>query len=83
MILTEPKQARPRIVFLFDVDNTLIDNDRVTADLKDYLTGEVGPERQERYWAIFEALRVELGYSGYLRALRVGITKKLAVRIEL
>ena len=40
------------IVFLFDVDNTLLDNDRVTEDLQRYLEREVGHERQERYWAI-------------------------------
>jgi FMN phosphatase YigB (HAD superfamily) len=59
-----------RVVFLLDVDNTLLDNDRVAADLRRYLTREVGPERQERYWAIFEALRVELGYADYLGALQ-------------
>jgi len=59
-----------RAVFLLDVDNTLLDNDRVAADLRRYLTREVGPERQERYWAIFEALRVELGYADYLGALQ-------------
>lgn len=53
-------------VFLFDVDNTLLDNDRVTEDLQRYLEREVGHERQERYWAIFEQLRVELGYADYL-----------------
>jgi len=58
------------IVFLLDVDNTLIDNDRVAADLKRHLTREVGAERQERYWAIFEALRAELGYADYLGALQ-------------
>ena len=58
------------VVFLFDVDNTLLDNDRVAADLKRYLTREVGAERQERYWAIFEKLRVELGYADYLGALQ-------------
>ena len=47
------------IVFLFDVDNTLLDNDRVTKDLQRYLEREVGHERQERYWTIFEQLRVE------------------------
>jgi FMN phosphatase YigB (HAD superfamily) len=57
-------------VFLLDVDNTLLDNDRVAADLKRYLTREVGAERQERYWAIFEALRAELGYADYLGALQ-------------
>ena len=58
------------VVFLIDVDNTLLDNDRVTADLKAYLTQEVGVERQQRYWAIFEALRSELGYADYLGALQ-------------
>ena len=61
---------RSPIVFLLDVDNTLIDNDRVAGDLKRYLTREVGAERQERYWAIFEALRAELGYADYLGALQ-------------
>jgi len=57
-------------VFLFDVDNTLLDNDRVTADLKRQLEREVGHERQERYWVIFEELRAELGYADYLGALQ-------------
>ena len=57
-------------VFLFDVDNTLLDNDRVTADLKRQLEREVGHERQERYWVIFEELRSELGYADYLGALQ-------------
>jgi FMN phosphatase YigB (HAD superfamily) len=58
------------VVFLLDVDNTLIDNDRVAADLKRYLVGEVGPEREEHYWAVFEARRAELGYADYLGALQ-------------
>jgi hypothetical protein len=58
------------VVFLFDVDNTLLDNDGVTADLRRYLEGEVGRERAERYWAIFEGLRAELGYADYLGALQ-------------
>jgi FMN phosphatase YigB (HAD superfamily) len=57
-------------VFLLDVDNTLIDNDRVAEDLRRHLTREVGAERQERYWAIFEQLRTELGYADYLGALQ-------------
>src|SRR5256712_7519489 len=61
---------RHSVVFLLDVDNTLVDNDRIAADLKRYLTREVGAERQERYWAIFEALRAELGYADYLGALQ-------------
>jgi len=60
----------PKIVFLFDVDNTLLDNDGVTADLKHHLSEEVGQEGQQRYWAIFEELRAELGYVDYLGALQ-------------
>lgn len=62
--------SNPRIVFLFDVDNTLLDNDRVTADLKRHLEKQVGPERQQRYWDFFEQLRSELGYADYLGALQ-------------
>lgn len=62
--------SRHPVVFLVDVDNTLIDNDRIAADLKRHLEGEVGRERQERYWAIFEELRAELGYADYLGALQ-------------
>ena len=58
------------MVFLFDVDNTLLDNDRVTADLKRHLEGEVGPDRARHYWGIFEQLRTELGYADYLGALQ-------------
>jgi hypothetical protein len=68
--MTPATEARNRVVFLLDVDNTLLDNDRVTADLKRYLSGEIGAERQERYLAIFEALRSELGYADYLGALQ-------------
>ena len=62
--------ANDRIVFLFDVDNTLLDNDRVTADLKRHLEQQVGPERQQRYWQFFEQLREEVGYADYLGALQ-------------
>lgn len=58
------------VVFLFDVDNTLLDNDRVTADLKRHLEQQVGPDRQQRYWDLFEQLRTELGYADYLGALQ-------------
>ena len=58
------------VVFLFDVDNTLLDNDRVSADLKRYLAKEVGDGRQAQYWKIFEELRAELGYADYLGALQ-------------
>jgi FMN phosphatase YigB (HAD superfamily) len=58
------------LVFLLDVDNTLLDNDRVTADLRRHLEREVGPQRTECYWALFEQLRSELGYADYLGALQ-------------
>src|SRR5215213_2077137 len=59
-----------RTVFLFDVDNTLLDNDRVTKDLRAFLEKEVGLARCGRYWQIFENLRAELGYADYLGALQ-------------
>jgi len=59
-----------KVVFLFDVDNTLLDNDRVIADLRKHLEDEVGHERQERYWGFSEELRSELGYVDYLGALQ-------------
>lgn len=57
------------VVFLFDVDNTLLDNDEVQADLRDYLLREHGAACRDRYWALFEELRRELGYADYLGAL--------------
>jgi FMN phosphatase YigB (HAD superfamily) len=57
-------------VFLFDVDNTLIDNDHVAADLKRHLKEKVGESSGQRYWDIFEKLRTELGYADYLGALQ-------------
>ena len=56
-------------VFLLDVDNTLLDNDAVIADLRDHLVEAFGPTCDERYWAIFEELRTALGYADYLAAL--------------
>jgi FMN phosphatase YigB (HAD superfamily) len=58
------------VVFLLDVDNTLLDNDQVSADLKHHLEKSVGADRQARYWALFEQLRAELGYADYLGALQ-------------
>lgn len=68
--MTGSKIASPRTVFLFDVDNTLIDNDRVIVDLRRYLMREVGAGRADQYFEIFEQLRAELGYSDYLGALQ-------------
>lgn len=62
--------ANRKIVFFFDVDNTLLDNDRVTEDLKQHLRSRVGASSSKRYWEIFEELRTELGYADYLGALQ-------------
>jgi FMN phosphatase YigB (HAD superfamily) len=59
-----------KVAFLFDVDNTLLDNDRVIADLTQYLKREVGPDRARCYWNLFERLRTRLGYADYLGALQ-------------
>ena len=59
-----------RVVFLFDVDNTLLNNDRVEADLRRQLESQFGAESRDRYFAIFEELRAELGYADYLGALQ-------------
>ena len=64
------------VVILLDVDNTLLDNDRFAADLGDRLTLLFGAAECRRYWAIFAALRAELGYADYLTALqkfRIGL----------
>jgi len=63
-------RSRNEVVFLFDVDNTLLDNDRVEDDLKNHLEREFGAESRDRYWIIFEELRAELGYADYLGALQ-------------
>ena len=58
------------VVFLLDVDNTLLDGDHIVADLHAHLTGEFGVACAQRYWAIFDALRDTLGYADYLGALQ-------------
>jgi FMN phosphatase YigB (HAD superfamily) len=58
------------VVFLFDVDNTLLDNDRVQRDLSDHLAEHYGQEARDRYWALFEDLRSTLGYADYLGTLQ-------------
>src|ERR1044072_8238563 len=63
-------QGPDDIVFLLDCDNTLLDNDRVQADLRAHLESEFGAGNRDRYWEILEALRGELGYTDYLGALQ-------------
>jgi len=62
--------ANRDIVFLLDVDNTLLDADHITVDLGRYLEHTVGHDRQQRYWSLFKQLRDELGYADYLGALQ-------------
>ena len=63
-------EGRADTVFLLDCDNTLLDNDRVQQDLRDHLEQQFGVPARERYWAILEQLREELGYVDYLGALQ-------------
>jgi FMN phosphatase YigB (HAD superfamily) len=58
------------VVFLFDVDNTLLDNDRVQRDLSAHLAENYGQQAHDRYWALFEDLRSTLGYADYLGTLQ-------------
>ena len=62
--------ASQDIVFLLDVDNTLLDNDQIVADLHQHLEREFGATSSSHYWTIFEHLRSELGYADYLGALQ-------------
>ena len=60
----------PRLVSLVDVDNTLLDNDTVSNDLREHLETRFGPASSARYWEIFEQIRAEIGYADYLGALQ-------------
>ena len=64
------RTASREVVFLMDVDNTLLDNDHIIDDLRNHLEREFGRENRDRHWEIFEALRAELGYADYLGALQ-------------
>jgi FMN phosphatase YigB (HAD superfamily) len=61
---------RHSVVSLLDVDNTLLDNDRIEQDLRNHLEEDFGREAGQRYWAILEELRAELGYADFLGALQ-------------
>jgi len=61
---------RSAAVVLVDVDNTLLDNDRIIDDLRQHLGREFGPASAGRYWALFEQSREEHGYADYLGALQ-------------
>ena len=73
-------------VFLLDVDNTLFDNDRFSADLGNRLEQGFGVAGRQRYWTIYNALREELGYADYLWALqkfRVGLDDDLPELLQM
>ena len=61
--MTEPDA--PKLVFLLDVDNTLLDNDRLKADLQRDILESLGPERADRFWQIYEDVRAEGDYVDY------------------
>ena len=73
--MKEAENSPNRVVFLFDVDNTLLDNDTVAADLQRHLANEIGADGAQEYWRIFEQLRTELGYADYLGGLQRYRTK--------
>ena len=61
--------SRP-IVFLIDVDNTLLDNDRFAADLTARLDHDFGKAERERYWSIYRQQRDKVSYADYLGTLQ-------------
>ena len=58
------------VAYLFDVDNTLLDSDRVIDDLRRHLSREFSQNDQQHYWKIFDELQEALGYADYLGALQ-------------
>ena len=62
--------SQESVVVLVDVDNTLLDNDRIIHDLKRHIEQQFGMQTRDRYFAIFEELRAQLGYADYLGALQ-------------
>jgi len=64
------KHSSDNVIFLLDVDNTLLNNDAIETNLKQHLTEEFGAGNRDRYWSLLEELRTELGYADYLGALQ-------------
>jgi FMN phosphatase YigB (HAD superfamily) len=65
-----PVTTTSNTVFLLDVDNTLLDNDRFAAELRARLTYQFGQAECVRYWSLYEQLRDTVGYADYLGALQ-------------
>ena len=68
--MQQPSHSTTSTVFLVDVDNTLLDNDRIQDDIRDHLEREYGAAARDRYWTIQEELFEQLGYRDYLGALQ-------------
>jgi len=64
--MTEPSP----VVILVDIDNTLLDNDRIQEDFKRRIEREMGTAARDRYWTIVERLFTDLGYRDYIGALQ-------------
>jgi hypothetical protein len=74
--------AHHSLGFLVDIDNTLLDNDRIQQDIQDHLEHELGTEGRERYWTIQEQLFETLGYRDYLGALqRLRVERPYDIRL--
>ena len=58
------------LVFLLDVDNTLLDNDRAKADINAALMSLLGGRGTERFWALYEEVRKEFGVVNYPETLK-------------
>ena len=69
------------VVFLLDVDNTLLDNDRVIEDLRGHLVQAIGSPSADRYWVLFEQLRIELGYADYLEIGRASCRERVCLAV--
>lgn len=70
-MLTESHASTPSVMFLVDMDNTLVDNDRFGDDLSDTLTQAFGADQCKRYWSLYEEVRDSAGYADYIGALQL------------
>ena len=55
------KSPERRVTFLFDVDNTLIDNDRAKNDLSARIGELLGVVGERRFWELYEEVRHDRG----------------------
>lgn len=59
--VTSDAATDPRLTFLLDVDNTLLDNDAAKADLGSAIEALLGPAGVAHFWTAYEAVRAERG----------------------